>query len=1121
MAFGFLPSFCVQAAPYTKWETFVTVKNADTDDIITGAEVSHFNEEEFPEGHLTDEKGVLYCLIPDGDQVLTVQKSGYDVLEERVYIRKSHNNQIELYLLPTRQQAVMPNILSRDGKAVDNPRVTVERISAAATNAWNNGDKAIELNALAQTELPPGEFKITNSTYGTSAINEIYVTVTPDSIKYYADAAHITALRPDTMTIYVEETGDPMYRVSISREDETSTEYTANVTLENINATYGTFGLKYDTDLFDFDPATGFELDSRLKLKYTPETMYGGDWSDSNGYFTFVWQASGDNENEFKTEGTREHVATLKFTFKDPSRVTELMRDTFSVIPWHETQAAIKYEENKPGEEKFFSEYWRKCDEENEPGNLGRGRLAKNKAVINGVDTGGFYQAAVNEGIGSETPADFNDVRTIIIYSYDTNETAIIFHVYDADSGEDIEDAAVRLYQNTTTYIGMENTDPVGVATFERDIVENTAYTYTVVKDGYWGVPENGYIDQAPPVTTEMFGGTHVEVPLRKKIYHVPETANENVIVSGERFGYNGRDYHFRIRPAPGYVITKYPTKATVSVGDETNIHLDVNPATEQFTLPAEKLYQQALTPAEMEQLGYGSGLASPDENGYRSYNIIVDFEDYEVKEIDYEVTAETNAHGTVAYDPTTPFADGLPATKDEPHKKLIKTLKSTDPGGVNRKTGTFTFTADEGYKVEKVYINGLQIHTYDDMTEFTYTFGEVEADNDITVLFYDGRTPSEDTFMTLVIGEFGYAYITEPEEEDGITLTRRTYLNPDHDLVFTAEGMDGYELASVEVEKNNIITNEVIYPDDPTHYYRFEPPEKGSNKTVYVSFKNKLAEESPTLYVKSYVEAGKGVIDPCGIQICSYGDTPVFDMTAQTEGDWRVKGVKISPFNLEGGSEMDYPDRRTERVYTMEPLTENTAVGAIFAERGYLLRGYVDLGQGSNLTIAKPQSGAVVTFTRTDESGREVENSAVYRVPTTLSRDNAVFTVELPEGRWKVTTAKPGYVNYNITGYVFEPPENETDISTFGEKADGTVKKITPLIGSTRTGTSVTFIDLAAIMNTEREGISEAAKAAADVDDDGNVQIYDKIYALFNYGSRTTNETYAEFLESSVEKPN
>ena len=149
MVFGFLPSFCVQAAPYTKWETFVTVKNADTGEFITGAEVSHFNEEEFPEGHLTDEKGVLYCLIPDGDQVLTVQKSGYDVLEEKVYIRKSHNNQIELYLLPTRQQAVMPNILTRDGQAVENPRVTVERISAAATKAWNNGDRAAELDAKA------------------------------------------------------------------------------------------------------------------------------------------------------------------------------------------------------------------------------------------------------------------------------------------------------------------------------------------------------------------------------------------------------------------------------------------------------------------------------------------------------------------------------------------------------------------------------------------------------------------------------------------------------------------------------------------------------------------------------------------------------------------------------------------------------------------------------------------------------------------------------------------------------------------------------------------------------------------------------------------------------------
>lgn len=273
--------------------------------------MSHIDEAEFPEGHLTDENGALYCLLPDGNQTLTVTLTGYDVLEQPVTIRKSHKNEINLYILPTRQTAKMPSIQTRGGKPVTEPRVTVERISAAATNAWNNGNKALEIEAGTQTELPRGEFKITNATYGTKVINEIYAVVTADSIKYYSDAAHTISLQPDTMMIYVDETGDPIYRATISREDETSTEYTADITLENINATYDTFGLKYDTNLFEFDPATGFELDSALKLKYTPESMYGDTWSNENGYFIFVWQASGDDDTEFKTEGTAKHVATL------------------------------------------------------------------------------------------------------------------------------------------------------------------------------------------------------------------------------------------------------------------------------------------------------------------------------------------------------------------------------------------------------------------------------------------------------------------------------------------------------------------------------------------------------------------------------------------------------------------------------------------------------------------------------------------------------------------------------------------------------------------------------------------------------------------------------------------
>ena len=1108
-----------------RWETFITVTNADTGEPAADVYVSHKTDAEFPLGHTTDQEGKIFAMLSEGKITLTLGGDQYTATEQTITVRATHLNEVAISVPPSRHKVKLPKIRTLDGRKVNGAKVLVQKTSQNPTNAWNDGDKALEADAESEQLLPNGEFTLTNSTYATTAVNAIYAVLTDSGAKYYADAQHTVLLQADALTIYVEESGDPMYRVKISREDETSTEYTATITLENIDATFGTFGLRYDPALFTFDPSTGITVNDELKLKFTPESMYGTDWSTENGYYVFVWQAGGDDATVFKTTGTAKTLATMKFTLRDASLAEDLTRTSFSVMPWHETKPAIAYEDNLTADGydplKYYSEYWRYCDEENEPESLTRGRLDKMKAYINGENTRGFYQASTNGSLGDRTNAYFYDIRTLIIYDYDLNENALVFHIIDADTGEDIEGATVRLYREHEAYLGLETSDYIGEATYDRDIAENTAYNYTVVKDGYWDVPETGYISEAPTITTEPYGGTRVTVPLQKKIYHVPEAADETIIVGGEAYGYNGRDYHFRIRPAPGCRITKYPTKATVSVGDETNIHLDVDPETELFTLSGEKLYQRALNTAEMADLGYGTDLPTPDEHGYRSYNIIVEFEDYAVEEIAYDVTAKTNAYGTVAYDPTDPYPDGLLAKTDKPHEKLIRTLKSTDTNGPNRRTGTFTFTANEGYKVEKVYINGLQIHTYDDADSFTYTFGEVDANNDITVLFYDGKNPSDDTVLTLVVGEYGFVTITEPDPENSITNTRRTYLNPDHDLVFTAEGMEGYELSSIEVDKDNTMYPETIYPDDPARYYRFEPPEKGTDKTIYVRFKNKLAENSPTLFVKSYVESGRGVIDPCGIQISGKGDTPSFTMTAQEEGDWHVKGVKVSPFNMEGGDTMYYSELKPQRVYIAEPLTEDTAIGAIFTEKGYILRGYVDLGQGSNITIAKPQSGATVTFTRTDERGNVIEGAAVYRVPTTRDRNNAVFTAELPPGTWRVSVSKSGYVRYDITNFTFTEPLSEKDITTFGEAEDGTVKKITPYIGSTRTGTSVSFIDLAAIMNTEREGVSEAERKAADVDDDGDVQIYDKIYALFNYGRRTTPQTYAEFLETTVDRPN
>ena len=85
----------------------------------------------------------------------------------------------------------------------------------------------------------------------------------------------------------------------------------------------------------------------------------------------------------------------------------------------------------------------------------------------------------------------------------------------------------------------------------------------------------------------------------------------------------------------------------------------------------------------------------------------------------------------------------------------------------------------------------------------------------------------------------------------------------------------------------------------------------------------------------------------------------------------------------------------------------------------------------------------------------------------------------------------------------------------TYFGSVGGEVKKITPYIGSSHTGASVSLIDAATVKNGMRDGASAAAMEMADVDNDGKPNSHDMIYVLFNYGQRTVTEEYADFLTS------
>ena len=1101
------------------WSTYVTVRDADTGETVPSATVTHEDDYEFPLGHETDSDGRVYAFLTAGTHNLKTEKTGYDPTETEVTITESHNNEVTAYITPKRIQFKMPLVKTTAGETLDGAEVTAVRVSAAATSAWNNGDTAFAAAAGSEQPFPTGEFSFTCSTHGYLTTSMVYAVIQTDGIKYYRDKDHQNEITADDFIIYVEKSSDPMYHVTISPDSEGSLTYTAHVTLENIAATYGTFGLKFDPELFTFNPQTGITANSALVVNMTPESIYDSAYNSENGYYEFVWQSGGIDNSEFDTTGGAKYVADLTFTLKDAAYARKITQGTFSVMPWHKTRAAIGFEdvlkEDVPDLDigAYYSEYWRWCDGENEPDSLTTGRLAKSKAVVNGIDTGGFYQARVSGGLAEETASYSYDVRTIIEYeNMDIKQSVIKFHVIDADTGEDIENADVTLYDSGSVSVGTKQTDYMGETMFPTDINTSQAYTYAASANGYYPIPESGYSADRPTITTTAGESTLETVRLRKRIYHVPETADEKITVGGEKYGYNGEDYRFRIQAATGYEITKFPREAIVSVGDYTGIHLSVDEATQTFTLPAEYLNQRELTVEEMNALGYTNVIEpQPDKNGYRSYNIIVVFEDYDTAPHEYEVTAQTGAHGSVSYNRAVPFTDGLAPEVDETDRKLIKTTPE------NRKTGTFTFTADEGSTVERVYINGLETLDYTGSKTFDYTFGEVDMDNDITVIFTNGAEPSEETVMTLVVGEYGHADISSPEERQNVRATRRVYINPVESLEFKAIGEEGYKLKGIEDEERGRARTPVeIYPDNEDYTYIFRPPDSGGYRTVYVTFADKLAPEdadTPTVFVKSYRERGQGGIDPYGILIYNVFDTPEFHLKAKDEGEWYARGVSVSPFETPGsGDEAVFTEKLKENTYITGPLTDDTAIGAIFAEKGYSLRGYVDLSQGSALTTALPKSGAVVTFTRTDAEGNALEGCEQIAAATTIHRTDAVFTVELPEGIWTVTVTKPGYVRERITRFTFEKPENEGETQVFGDNG-AAVKKITPYIGSARTGTSISLLD-AAIVKTALNRGAEAVRDKADVDDDGAVRaMTDMTYVLFNYGVRAADKTYAEFL--------
>ena len=1179
----------------TQQPTYIKVVNEDTNEVVAGANVSTEYADEFepapPYYSATDETGTAFGQLSPGWRDITVAKSGFELKTETVQIEKGTNN-VTIKIRPARTAVKIPDVKElingSDLADIPNPLVSVSRISEADTLAWLGEGRSMTASAKTELQLPPGDFVFKNATNGYSTDDKVYARVIGGVCTFYTDSNFSDAITLGEDEYYVLKAvkmNDPTYYVTIDHTEGTL-DYTVDVDLKNLKAVYGAFGLRYDPAIMTLSESnitTGANIEENLTDKKIEE-LYPGEtipaWNTSNGYYDFVWDAKLDDDTQetlVNAETGAADIATFKFTLKSSSYESYITADSFMIEPWQDTIAAkaVKAQELKD----LFSEYFRYTDGDNNPASPKEGRLAATKSAVtikvplsegntvtSTVETNGFFQARVPLPLGSEDTEKDYDVKTEIEYKFPIKNAVIRFHVYDIYTGGDLENARIRLFDSEPKLKEAKDTDYAGKASFavNTDLYDNLNFTYDAAKKGYWSVPESGLVADRLSALAEQAKVTEVEVPMEQKVYHKPVLKKDgagselelvtDAELGGQKYAYNNRQYHFRVKAAKGYKITKYPTKADVYVtdkdGNTVTLYENLGPNEyglftlgSQYMNPSaysvlEALDDETLTALKTNDAqGYGDWIGpQPDDEGYRGYNIVIKFDEYEAVELEYIVEGVTNDLGHVTYEPQESATVCTPKTQtdndtDGAYEYIMVQTKNSENGGPLHMTGTFTFTGDGDNVVEAVYINGLEVDTYDDLHEFSYTFGEVDMDNNITVLFWDGVNPTDDTVMTLVVGEYGFADTVTPVAEEDIMLTRRVYLNPSADLEFDAHPMNGYELWSVEKEANG---ERIAVTDDPNYKistsqkevdghsidftrYKVSKPTAGEkNINVYVTFKHPDAVRTPNLFVKSYVRTGTGVADPAGILIYSRNDTVEIGLSTKPDDTWLVKGEVISEFeNLDNVTgTYDFPTQEKNNVYRYDTLTDSIGLGAVFVEKGYPVEGYIDLGQDGTASVDKILTGATVRFVRLDDEGiAELPKTAEYVTLSQKLRHNSLFHVDLPAGHWNVYVTKQGYVQYKITDFVMTAPANETDITQFGLSDDGTVQhQIVPYIGSTKTGTTISLTDASGVKSGMRSGLSAIQKAKADVDNDDNVTAVDLAYVWFNYNRYAFEQPYSDF---------
>lgn len=928
---------------------------------------------------------------------------------------------------------------------------------------------------------------------------------------------------------------EPMYYVvgKLDKEENPS-KMTVEVYLKNAKALNGTFGLKYDPAMFKL-AAGGFVQSTKIEPIVNYPMSGKGTISNpvsASGYHAFYWQMAG---SYLDATGTAELIATYTLELQPGFSKDKLHSKSLCVAPYSKTDAATQilnaYEGNAAYANEFINTFWRPIDAANNaPTDTHRLPAAL-------ATEGGFYQICVS-GTGSMLTSDARaqfvfDNSGAVGVTFSVNETAD-----GATAGAPVPNATIKI-KDGEKLIKTLTTDQYGDVTVGLPV--GGSYTYTVTCLGYQ--PKT---DIAVPANTDP-----ISVLLSADESHkvrVDNTQIDKIDLLGANRAQNLMDYPFNLQPKAGYkwVSAGGPTPAQISfkLTDGTNTTtIDSSNITWDAVASCYKLAGTVITGDAKQDLVVSVATEAITSTTASDAPTIT------VKAIGdggkFDVTPD--ADRTSTFDPAvtadmTAVVETLGAGKGT---SATYAFKEGGPvtGGQTPAEGTY-----EAYIIHKLLINGAEVQLTDTQKIHGVSQQLIGVNNNQTITaIYEKATvdlkgpgdeddvilpqppivPTANPLVSIILGEGGSAAMTvtnpsvtgtvtgpgraeyEVKATDG-TLT--AVITPDAALAQPGGGTKEYVIDTVAVDgvKVNDTTPAATW-NEGTKTLTLTNLAAGATHTVAVTFRPSDATESTEAILNTVHVDGNGKITPLGTNIYKVGDCPTVQFVPDAQ--WVLGKLELT---VPSGTGTDVTDKVENNAYKLSALAAGTTVlEYTFKEQSFTVELSVDYLSG-----IKPMTGATIIFERSAGNGLPVSKLEFEMAAPTGSQVTGRF--EVPEGTWKVTLKKHGFLPYTVTGFTIDKDGNaagtykdDEGVLHFGMATKTSeLKRIKPIIGdANRDEILIALDDAAQIIEGMVSGASQGSKDYADVDENGEVNAADQGYVSGNFGKRAIVRTYTDFL--------